>query len=272
MADKRAFFKLDVGYYDNPKIVPLLDEDQPWAVHLHQASMAYSAQHLTDGVVRVKTMLRKIPASDADVQALISAGLWVDLGDGQVRVHDYLEHNRSAAEAKSATDKARRAAAARYVAAPDGSPEHAHDDASGTASSNAPSTASGMPRERERKREKKELTSDADASDNPRFSEDVTRLSDLLAELVTANGHKAGKVGQQWHQACDRLMRLDGYTPEQVEWIIRWATANEFWSANIRSMGTLREKFSTLKAQALGERAAPKTKQPTLSDNQWMFR
>ena len=272
MADKRAFFKLDVGYYDNPKIVPLLDEDQPWAVHLHQASMAYSAQHLTDGVVRVKTMLRKIPATDSDVQALIAAGLWIDLGDGQVRVHDYLEHNRSAAEAKSATDKARRAAAARYVAAPGEPPEHAHDDASSTASSSASSTASGMPRERERKREKKELTSDADASDNPRFSEDVTRLSDLLAELVTANGHK-GKVGHQWHQACDRLMRLDGYTPEQVEWIIRWATANEFWSANIRSMSTLREKFSTLKAQALaGRDAAKPAAPPALDDDQWRFR
>jgi len=60
----------------------------------------------------------------------------------------------------------------------------------------------------------------------------------------------------QWWQACDRLLRLDNYTAAQVEWMIRWATADEFWSANIRSMPKLREKFSTLKARAVGARAA----------------
>lgn len=89
-------------------------------------------------------------------------------------------------------------------------------------------------------------TSDADASD---YSEDVVRLCRLLALLVSQNGHKVGEIGKVWWSACERLMRLDGYTVEQIEIIIRWSTSNEFWSANIRSMPKLREKFSTLRAQ-----------------------
>ncbi|MGX5770802.1 hypothetical protein ACWKWN_08630 [Microbacterium trichothecenolyticum] len=81
-------------------------------------------------------------------------------------------------------------------------------------------------------------------------SDEVVRLCELLAELVRANGHKVDTVGKTWHQSCDRLMRLDGYSVEQIEWMVRWSTSDEFWSANIRSMPTLREKFSQLVAHA----------------------
>ncbi|MFT4281216.1 hypothetical protein [Microbacterium sp.] len=102
----------------------------------------------------------------------------------------------------------------------------------------------------ERQTEVQETSDVASNALPPRYSSDVLRLSDLLAEMVRQNGHKVGVVGEKWWSACDRLMRLDGYTAEQVEWMIRWATSDEFWSANIRSMPTLREKFSTLVAQA----------------------
>ena len=95
--------------------------------------------------------------------------------------------------------------------------------------------------------------SDADASD-PEFSADVIRLCDLLAELIRLNGNKVGKVGKGWWLACDRLMRLDGYTPQQVEWVMRWSQQNEFWQSNILSMPKLREKFDQLKTRAMNER------------------
>ncbi len=79
-----------------------------------------------------------------------------------------------------------------------------------------------------------------------RFSGDVTRLCDLLAEKVRANGHKVGVVGVTWWAACDRLMRLDHYTVQQIEWMIHWSTSDEFWAGNIQSMPTLRAKFSKL--------------------------
>ena len=98
--------------------------------------------------------------------------------------------------------------------------------------------------------------SDADASDGEEtFSDEVKKLSTDLGALVKANGHPVGVIGVTWWRACERLIRIDGYTPEQIDWVMRWATANEFWSSNIRSMPKLREKFSELKARALAENA-----------------
>lgn len=146
MADKRAYAKFDVGYLDNPKVEPLLDEGRPYAVLLHAASVMYSAQHLTDGTVRTKTLLRKVGGDQADVQALFDAGLWVDLGDGQVRVHDYLEHNRAAAQVKRAQEAGAKGAAARWG---DQSEPDAGSDADRIGVSDAdPNT------QRERKRER----------------------------------------------------------------------------------------------------------------------
>lgn len=98
--------------------------------------------------------------------------------------------------------------------------------------------------------------SDAEASDegSEEFADEVKDLCSTLADLVKANGHPVGTVGVTWWRACERLIRIDGYTVEQIDWVMRWATANEFWSSNIRSMSKLREKFSELKARALAEK------------------
>lgn len=98
--------------------------------------------------------------------------------------------------------------------------------------------------------------SDTEASDagEDEFTDEVKELCSSLAEMVRANGHTVGTVGVTWWRACERLIRIDGYTAEQIEWVARWATSNEFWSANIRSMSKLREKFSELKARALSEK------------------
>jgi hypothetical protein len=135
-------------------------------------------------------------------------------------------------------------------------------------------TSLGSLRVEEEEEREENSPSDADASDDgPAFSDDVIRLCDLLAELVRGNGHKVTKVGLSWHQACERLFRIDGYTPEQVEWIIRWATADEFWAANIRSMPTLRDKFSTLKARATSNRNSNGRPTPTTTNLEpWMLR
>lgn len=100
-----------------------------------------------------------------------------------------------------------------------------------------------------------------------KYSPDVVRLCTLLAEKVAANGHKVGIVGATWWAACDRLIRLDEYSADQVEWMIGWATADEFWAANIRSMPTLREKFSTLVLQAKRQAAKHQAQSPTARAN-----
>jgi len=105
-------------------------------------------------------------------------------------------------------------------------------------------------------------SSDAEASDpgeieapeDDAFPEHIYDLCDHLAEAITRNGNKVGTVGARWHQAMDRLVRLDGYTPDQVRQVIDWSQQDEFWQGNILSAPKLREKFDQLKTRMLNER------------------
>lgn len=113
MADKRYYAKIDVGYLDNPKIAPLV-EAQPRAVLLHLWCITYSRQHGTDGVVPMRIAMRHACAEQCDLDLLLQNGLLVQVDGLHVAVHDYLEHQDSAASLKKASDLARRAAAARW--------------------------------------------------------------------------------------------------------------------------------------------------------------
>lgn len=149
MADKRAYAKFDVGYMDNPKVSAVFDES-PLAVLLHMRSIMYAAQHLTDGVVPMRTVMRMVGATQDDAALLIKHELWEDRG-ADVAVHDYLEHQRSAAQAKGAKEQGEKAARARWT--PTSTPEP-------DAESNADSMQDGMPitmpiEREEREREKR---------------------------------------------------------------------------------------------------------------------
>ena len=103
------------------------------------------------------------------------------------------------------------------------------------------------------------VASDDDGKSEPVFSEDVTALCDHLADLIRKNGNRVGRVGTEWHQAMDRLIRIDGYTPEQIRQVIDWCQADEFWQGNIRSAKKLRQQFDMLKTRMLNERNRPQS-------------
>ncbi|MBC7939106.1 MAG: hypothetical protein H7Z19_04960 [Chitinophagaceae bacterium] len=109
-----------------------------------------------------------------------------------------------------------------------------------------------------------EIASDLDA--HPRA--EVIELCEYLAARVRTNGHKANP-GKAWHRQCRLLLDVDRREPEQVRAAIDWATGDSFWSANIRSMATLREKYSTLQAQA--SRPAGKSRRQQETDD-WFAR
>ena len=115
MADKRPYAKIDVGYLSNPKIAAIID-DNPRAVLLHLACINYGVQHATDGVVPVRIAMRIACGTQCDVDLLTQCGLLLDLGDGNVEVRDFLEHQRSAAEVKMRSQAAIDAASARWDA------------------------------------------------------------------------------------------------------------------------------------------------------------
>lgn len=141
MTDKRAYFKVDVGYLSNPKVAALAEE-QPRAVLLHLQCVAYAAQHFTDGRVPVRLAMRLACAEQCDLDACINAGLLHRVNDATVDVHDFLEHQRSATEARGASDKGKKAADARWNRPP--------SNASSIPPSNASSMPNPMPREKER--------------------------------------------------------------------------------------------------------------------------
>ena len=145
MSDKRAYFKLDVGYLSNPKIAALLD-DHPRAILLHLECIAYATQHLTDGLVPMRLAMRLACAEQCDVDLLVQYGLLERVDTVQVSVHDYLEHQRSAAEVKAGSDKGKRAAAARW------------SDAASNASGNASGMLHALPNPMPREREERETT------------------------------------------------------------------------------------------------------------------
>ena len=155
--DKRAYFKTDIGYFDNPKLADLV-EDHPRAVILHLRAIAYCAQHLTDGVFPMRLVMRMACASQSDLQCLLDRGLIRQLNDTEAEVHDYLEHQRSAAEVKKAKAAGQKGAAARWGTA---------DDADTNADRNADRIADGNATpnsQRERKRDKRETTTPAAAA------------------------------------------------------------------------------------------------------------
>lgn len=79
---------------------------------------------------------------------------------------------------------------------------------------------------------------------------DVEELLDLLDSCLELNGSKKPSRNKKNRDAARLLLDRDGYDTKQVAWMIRWATTDEFWRANILSMSKLREKFDQLKAKA----------------------
>lgn len=103
MADPRFFAKLDVGYFDNPKVVDFI-EDQPRVLILHLRAIVYCRQHLTNGRFPIRSVVRLACAShcgshcesQCDFCAAVDAGLIVRIDERTAEVHDYLKHQDSA--------------------------------------------------------------------------------------------------------------------------------------------------------------------------------
>lgn len=266
MADKRAFANFDVGYFDNPKIMDIFDAS-PNAVFMHIASVMYCAQHLTDGKVASKAMQRKIGGTEEDTRLLIDAELWHEPGHtcefcpqppaGKVYVHDYTEHNRTSDGVKDRSEAGKKGARARWGEAKTSDKGNANRMRIASEPQSDPeceTDESAMARKKERKilKDLKDSMSDAASGTDAgkQYSPEVHELCDRLAGWIVRNGNRKPTVGDQWFQACDRLIRLDGISPDDVRGAIDWSQQNEFWRGNIMSMGKLREKYDQLRLAA----------------------
>jgi hypothetical protein len=89
------------------------------------------------------------------------------------------------------------------------------------------------------------------------------RLAQMLRGHILRNNPSAkvreGQI-QKWAIEADRMVRLDGRTYQQIENLIDFSQNDDFWFANILSMGKLREQFDQLTNQR-------KRKQQTFIDS-----
>ena len=82
------------------------------------------------------------------------------------------------------------------------------------------------------------------------YGDEVIELSNLLADLIEANGIKRPTVTDNWHLEIERLNRLDGYSYEQIEKTIRWVQQDSFWRSNVLSPAKLRKQFGALQLKS----------------------
>lgn len=101
--DERTYIRLHDGMPDHPKIVGLSDA----AFRLYIEALCWCSRHLTDGRIP-PAALRKLGAVKT-ARELEAAGLLLAAGGGHWEVHDYLRHQRSAAEVEELREKRRAA-------------------------------------------------------------------------------------------------------------------------------------------------------------------
>ena len=102
------------------------------------------------------------------------------------------------------------------------------------------------------------------SKDEKTFPPEVHRLCELMARLQNERvGRDEFKVKRSWLVDMDRLIRLDGRSPQAVERCLHWIHRHEFWHANVLSPGKLRKQWAKLELQA--RRDAGKRKPPARS-------
>lgn len=265
-SDSREFVRIAVDLPTNPKLAAL---DNPAAGWAYVTALCYSAQHFTDGHFPVVTVVRMAGVPMSTVDDLVSAGLWHlpshDCGvceqprHGHAIVHDYLEHQRSADEARRIREDRRRAgklgAAARWDAKANGK-RHGKRQPDAMAIDEADAMANawqndGTPMAEEEIEEEKKTTSSSISPAERR--RDVEALCSRLLERLQEIDVKTAKVTDKWRDEARKLLDRDERPLDQALRLIDWATSHSFWSGNVHSMPTFRKQYDKLLIQARNE-------------------
>lgn len=80
--------------------------------------------------------------------------------------------------------------------------------------------------------------------------EDVEAICEALATHVETMSGKRPRITKTWRKDARLLLDTDGHTLPEALAAISWVTGHSFWGAHILSVGKLREKWVTMRAQA----------------------
>ena len=241
-----AWFKVDDGFHSHPKVLDL----SPSSIGIWALMGSWSAGYLTDGCVRAN-IIERFGGTSQNIAELVDSGLWIDNGDGTYQFKDWDEYQPKKVDIEAEREAARermRLVRARKKGVTKGVDSSENVRANNSRSSEevrvTPSQSHPIP-----------LTEEAKASSMSEVSvetprPDVERILEAVEHHCRQHDLKKPNRTKQNLAAARLLIDRDGYTVDQVLWIMTWVSASEFWASNIRSPQKLREKFDRLKHQA----------------------
>ncbi|MDO3245240.1 hypothetical protein [Mycobacteroides abscessus] len=107
------WIRLETQIFENPKLLYLKEDKQYKAIVAHLEAMTYSGRHGLAGYVP-KAALRVLGASIHDANRLVAAGLWGP-AEGGWSINGWEEYQLADEEANKRSEKAKKAAAARWA-------------------------------------------------------------------------------------------------------------------------------------------------------------
>lgn len=107
------WIRLDTAFFDNPKIMDLVDRNQHRVVNAHLSMMCHVGKTGGDGYF-TEGALRRYGITKKDAATAVDAGLWIPVRGGW-EINDWAEYQVSDEAAKARSDKARRAAQKRWA-------------------------------------------------------------------------------------------------------------------------------------------------------------
>lgn len=124
--DSREFVRISTSLPDDPKLAEIDSPQAGLAGWLYVTAICWADSQKTDGLITPRTVERKAGVSARWSRELVRVGLWHAPGHscpvcpqpglGKLVIHDYLDHQRSKAEAAAAKESGRLAAEARWGA------------------------------------------------------------------------------------------------------------------------------------------------------------
>ena len=101
-----TWFKVDDGFYSSKKVLSIPRAQRLAAVGLWTMAGNWSGRELSDGVVP-KYVLDEIGATPKLRQALVTARLWLDRGEGTIEFHDWARYQPTRGEIEANREKER---------------------------------------------------------------------------------------------------------------------------------------------------------------------
>ena len=107
------WIRLETSMFENPKLLYLQEDKQYRTIVSYLQGMCYAGRHGLAGFIP-KAALRIIGATASDANRLVTEGLWVPAPGGW-QINGWEEYQLANEEATKRSEKAKKAAAARWA-------------------------------------------------------------------------------------------------------------------------------------------------------------